>query len=79
MRKIKTTIHFENLLDDLSPEFVLEINDILTAYYEAGVEDMRQAAIKECLKLAKSESYYSDNLADECAEEIEKINLKEAK
>lgn len=79
MRKVNLTFDEQETLDKVADFFHIDIEKIFEAYYETGVEDMRQAAIKECLKLARSESYYSDNIADDCAEEIQKINLKEAK
>jgi len=40
-----------------------------------GEKDMREKCQKVCLAVARSESYYSDNVGDECAEAISKIEI----
>jgi hypothetical protein len=40
-----------------------------------GEKLMREKCQKVCIDVARSESYYSDNVGDECAEEISKIEI----
>lgn len=40
-----------------------------------GEKFMRDKCHKVCLDVARSESYYSDNVGDECAEEILKLEI----
>lgn len=40
-----------------------------------GEKDMKEKCRKVCLDIARSESYYSDNVADECAQEIDKLEI----
>lgn len=40
-----------------------------------GEKDMKTKCYDICIKVARSESYYSDNVADECAEEISKLEI----
>lgn len=40
-----------------------------------GEKDMREKCQKACIDVARSESYYSDNVGDECAEAISKIEI----
>lgn len=40
-----------------------------------GEKIMREKCRKVCLDVARSESYYSDNVVDECAQEISKIEI----
>lgn len=40
-----------------------------------GEKYMKEKCHKVCIDVARSESYYSDNVADECAEEILKLEI----
>lgn len=40
-----------------------------------GEKYMKEKCHKVCIDVARSESYYSDNAADECAEEILKLEI----
>lgn len=40
-----------------------------------GEKSMKEKCHKVCIDVARSESYYSDNVGDECAEEISKLEI----
>lgn len=40
-----------------------------------GEKYMKEKCHKVCIDVARSESYYSDNVGDECAEEILKLEI----
>ena len=71
-----TTPEFERIIDTLPASFVAHLDKMLVESYLEGARDMKEKAIKACIKVARSESYYSDNVGDECAEEISKLEVK---
>jgi hypothetical protein len=73
---IKTTPEFEKILDSLPPDFVAYLDKMLISYYEQGAKDMKDETIKACANIARSESYYSPNVADDCLEAISNITIK---
>lgn len=71
-----TTPEFERIIDTLPASFVAHLDKMLVESYLEGARNMKEQAVKACIKVARSESYYSDNVGDECAEEIGKLEVK---
>jgi hypothetical protein len=76
MKYTSTTPEFERIIDTLPASFVAHLDKMLVESYLEGARDMKEKAIKACIKAARSESYYSDNVGDECAGEISKLEVK---
>lgn len=76
MKYNSTTPEFERIIDALPASFVAHLDKMLVESYLEGARNMKEQAIKACIKVARSESYYSDNVGDECAGEISKLEVK---
>lgn len=60
-------------VNKLTDEMIAVRKEYEVLAFKRGAEYMREASEKECLKIARSESYFSPNVGDDCAEAIRNL------